>query len=177
MELPKVNINKVLYATDLSENARVAFAYAVSLADLYGAELLILHVLPEDPRVDDQIKLYVDAAQWEEIKKSHKEDARTALIGKRHDHALIREVLDRFRQGAGRVPNEPGAATDEILVETGHPVEQIVRVAEERSCDLIVMGRHGYGALQDALMGGVARGVLRRSQKPVLLVKLPDEDL
>jgi nucleotide-binding universal stress UspA family protein len=177
MELPKVNINKVLYATDLSENARVAFAYAVSLADLYGAELLILHVLPDDPRVDDQIKLYVDPGQWEDIKKSHKEDARAALIGKRHDHALIREVLDRFRQGAGRAPNESGAESDEILVETGHPVEQIVRVAEEKSCDLIVMGRHGYGALQDALMGGVARGVLRRSQKPVLLVKLPAEDL
>ena len=177
MELPKVNINKVLYATDLSENARVAFAYAVSLADLYGAELLILHVLPDDPRVDDQIKLYVDPGQWEDIKKSHKEDARAALIGKRHDHALIREVLDRFRQGAGRAPNESGAESDEILVETGHPVEQIVRVAEEKSCDLIVMGRHGYGALQDALMGGVARGVLRRSQKPVFLVKLPAEDL
>ena len=177
MELPKVNINKILYATDLSENARVAFAYAVSLADLYGAELLILHVLPDDPRVDDQIKLYVDPGQWEDIKKSHKEDARAALIGKRHDHALIREVLDRFRQGAGRAPNEPGAESDEILVETGHPVEQIVRVAEEKSCDLIVMGRHGYGALQDALMGGVARGVLRRSQKPVFLVKLPAEDL
>ncbi len=177
MELPKVNINKVLYATDLSENARVAFAYAVSLADLYGAELLILHVLPENPQMDDQVKLYVGAAQWEEIKKSHKEDVRAALIGKRHDHELIREVLDRFRQGAGRAPSEPGAASDEILVETGHPVEQIVRVAKERSCDLIVMGRHGYGALQDALMGGVARGVLRRSPKPVLLVKLSDEDL
>jgi len=74
MELPKVNINKVLYATDLSENARVAFAYAVSLADLYGAGLLILHVLPENPQMDDQVKLYVGAAQWEEIKKSHKDD-------------------------------------------------------------------------------------------------------
>ncbi len=177
MELPKINIDKILYATDLSENARLAFAYAVSLADLYGAELLILHVLPEIPHLDDQIKLYVDAAQWEEIKKSQKDDARAALIGKRNDHVLIREVLDRFRQGAGRAPNEPGAETDEIIVEAGHPVEQIVRVAEEHSCDLIVMGRHGYGALKDALMGGVARGVLRRSQKPVFLIKLPDDEL
>ena len=34
MILPKVEVNKILYATDLSENARYAFAYAVSLADL-----------------------------------------------------------------------------------------------------------------------------------------------
>lgn len=38
------------------------------------------------------------------------------------------------------------------------------------------MGRHGYGALKDALMGGVARGVLRHSNKPVLLVKQPEEE-
>ena len=61
-------------------------------------------------------------------------------------------------------------------MERGHPVEQIVRVAEEHNIDLIVMGRHGYGALKDALMGGVARGVLRHSPKPVLLVKLPEEE-
>jgi len=39
MILPKVDINRLLYATDLSENARYAFAYAVSLANLYGASI------------------------------------------------------------------------------------------------------------------------------------------
>jgi len=67
-------------------------------------------------------------------------------------------------------------SSDEILVERGHPVEQIVRIAKEHNIDLIVMGRHGHGALKDALMGGVARGVLRHSAKPVLLVKLPEEE-
>jgi hypothetical protein len=37
MVLPKVDVKKILYATDLSENARFAYAYAVSLANLYGA--------------------------------------------------------------------------------------------------------------------------------------------
>ncbi len=39
MTLPKVEVKKILYATDLSENARYAFAYAVSLADLYAPPL------------------------------------------------------------------------------------------------------------------------------------------
>ena len=34
MDIPKVEVKKILYATDLSENARHAFAYAVSLANL-----------------------------------------------------------------------------------------------------------------------------------------------
>jgi nucleotide-binding universal stress UspA family protein len=55
-------------------------------------------------------------------------------------------------------------------------VEVIVRTAEEKACDLIVLGSHGYGMLKDALMGGTARGVIRRTRKPVLLVRLPEED-
>ena len=51
MEIPKVEIKKILYATDLSENARYAFAYAVSLADLYNATITIFHVLPEVPNL------------------------------------------------------------------------------------------------------------------------------
>ena len=38
-------IKKILYATDLSENARYAFGYAVSLANRYGAGITILHVM------------------------------------------------------------------------------------------------------------------------------------
>jgi len=54
MILPKVDVKKILYATDLSENARYAFAYAVSLADLYNAALTIIHLLPEVPALLDR---------------------------------------------------------------------------------------------------------------------------
>ena len=175
MDLPKVNIKKILYATDLSETARIAFAYAVSLANLYEAQLVMLHVMPEDPELDDKVKGWVDAGLWDEIKNRHIEEARSALIGKRHEHLAIQEVLDHFRKDAGRQPDELPAAKDVIVVERGHPVERIVQVAEEKNCDLIVMGRHGYGAIKDALMGGVARGVLQRSAKPVLLIRVAEE--
>ena len=175
MELPRVEIKTILYATDLSESARQAFAYAASLADLYHARLFILHVIYEDRELDDKVRGYVSPEQWNRIKEQHLADARETLIGKQRDHIAIRDVLDQFRQQAG---NELGAGSiemDEIIVERGDPIEQIIRVSEEQNIDLIVMGRHGYGVLKDALMGGVARGVLRHSSKPVLLVKLPEE--
>jgi len=175
MDLPKVNIKKILYATDLSENARVAFVYAVSLANLYSAQLVMLHVLPEDPDLDEQVKGHVDAKMWQDIKSRHLEEARSALIGKRREHMAIQEVLNRFRKDAGRLSDESAGEIDDIMVESGHPVQVIVRVAQETDCDLIVMGRHGYGVLKDALMGGVARGVLQRSDKPVLLIRLHEE--
>ena len=174
MQLPNVDIKKILYATDLSENARYAFAYAVNLANTYHSKLVILHVLREDVDLEGMVSGYVSPEQWEKIKAQHFQEAREALIGKRREGTVIREVLGQFYQEAGKNLEIEAVDTDEIMVERGQPAEQIVRIAEEQDIDLIVMGRHGYGALKDALMGGVARGVLRHSQKPVLLVKLPE---
>ncbi|UCD77814.1 MAG: universal stress protein [Desulfobacterales bacterium] len=176
MQLPKIEVKKILYATDLSESARYAFAYALSLANLYRSKLVMLHVLPEDRDLDGLVSNYIDPDQWQKIKAQHLQDAREALIGKRREGEVIREVLGHFYQEAGKDLDTNSIDADEILVERGHPVEQIVRISEEQGIDLIVMGRHGYGALKDALMGGVARGVLRHSSKPVLLVKQPEEE-
>jgi nucleotide-binding universal stress UspA family protein len=174
MQLPKIGVKKILYATDLSDSARYAFAYALSLANLYRSKLVILHVLPEDLDLEGLVTGYIDTDQWQKIKEQHLQEARKVLIGKRREAAVIHEVLGQFYQQAGRDAATEGIGDDEIIVERGQPVEQIVRIAEENNIDLIVMGRHGYGALKDALMGGVARGVLRHSRKPVLLVKLPE---
>jgi nucleotide-binding universal stress UspA family protein len=174
MQLPKIEFKKILYATDLSNSARYAFAYALSLANLYRSKLVMLHVLPEDPDLESLVTGYVDPDQWQKIKKQHLQEAREALIGKRRSGAVIREVLGEFYRQSGQDTASDAIGADDILVERGHPVEQIVRAAEEQNIDLIVMGRHGYGALKDSLMGGVARGVLRHSSKPVLLVKLPE---
>jgi nucleotide-binding universal stress UspA family protein len=58
----------------------------------------------------------------------------------------------------------------------GHPADEILTQAEKRNCDLIVMGTQGHGILEDALLGSTARRVVRRSKKPVLVVRLPEED-
>jgi len=175
MNLPKVDIKKILYTTDLSENARMAFAYAVSLANLYDAALTILHVVPEDPDMDEKLIGYISAEQWENIKKQNLEDARETLIGKRRGRSTIRDALGQFHKNTVSDIEGYRSETDEVIVEKGNPVEAILRVSEEKNCDLIVMGSHGYGTLKDAMMGGTARRILRRSSKPVLLVRLPAE--
>lgn len=174
MTIPEVKINKILYATDLSENARYAFAYAVSLANLYKAKLTLLHVVPEVPFLLDASFIgYIDAERLEKIKSLHFQEAREALIGKQKDHTAIKEVLDQFCKNVKIGIEKPDIATDEIIVKRGNPVEQILKQAEEKGCDLIVMGTQGQGTLADVMMGSTARRVLRRSKKPVLVVRLP----
>jgi nucleotide-binding universal stress UspA family protein len=175
MDVPKVEIKRILYATDLSTHALRAFAYAVSLANLYGAKLSILHVLAEKPSLDARVLDYIDSNKWEEIKRRNFDDARHALIGKRRDDVAMREVLHYFSETAGKADDAPSFDADEILVERGNPVEQILDQAKKRNCDLIVMGSHGHGTFAEAIMGSTARRVLQRAEVPVLMVRLPKD--
>ncbi len=177
MILPKVEIKRILYATDLSENARHAFSYAVSLANLYGASITLLHVLSEvSEMVDKGVIGYISAEHWEAIKKQHYQEAKETLTGKKRDYVPIREVLGQFCEDVRSSHEAQDFIADEILVTRGNPVDDILAQAEERNCDLIVMGTQGHGILEDALIGSTARRVIRRSKKPVLVVRLPDED-
>ena len=177
MILPKVEVNKILYATDLSENARYAFAYAVSLAGLYNASITFIHVLPEVPsRLDKSVIGYISEERWEEIKSQNVEEVKEAIIGKRRDHLAIRDALHQFSEDAKEGREGEGFVTDDIIVVRGNPVEEILKYSEEKKCDLIVMGTHGRGSLADAMLGSTARRVVRRSTTPVLVVRLPAED-
>jgi nucleotide-binding universal stress UspA family protein len=53
---------------------------------------------------------------------------------------------------------------------TGMVAEEILLQADNLNVDLIVMGTHGHGAMYNLLVGGVTKGVLKRSARPVLLV-------
>jgi nucleotide-binding universal stress UspA family protein len=53
---------------------------------------------------------------------------------------------------------------------TGTVAEEILLQADGLGADLIVMGTHGHGAMYNLLVGGVTKGVLKHSARPVLLV-------
>ena len=168
--IPKIAFQNILYATDLSESALNAFAYAVGLADTYKAKLTLLHVLYETPALDARIIGYVTRGQWEAIKARNLDEAREVLIGKQKEHGAVREVLDLFKENAKA---QSGVEPDQIVVRRGNPVEEILAQAKEGGHDLIVLGTHGHGSLVDAMMGDTVRRVLRRSSVPVLTVRKP----
>ena len=175
--IPTVEIKRILYATDLSENARYAMAYAVSLANTYCAQIVILHVIDEAPDyVDAGVEGYIGADEWEAIKKRNLDETRKTLTGKKRDNRMVREVLERFCQNLRPGTNDHEAAMDETVIKMGSPVAQILETAEEKNCDLIVMGTHGRGALMDAMMGSTTNRVTRRSRIPVLSVRLPEKE-
>jgi nucleotide-binding universal stress UspA family protein len=174
--LPEIKIKKILYVTDLSEYARKVFAYAVSLANHYEASITILHVVIDSKDIYSGVLGYVDKSKWEEIKNKHVDDARSALIGKKRENIPIVDVLGQFCEDAKNEFEDQTFITDEIIVKRGNPVEEIIKQSEERNCDLIVMGSHGHGGFVDSMLGSTSLRVVRRSQKPVMLVRMTEDD-
>ena len=160
-------IKKILYATDLSENARYAFGYAVSLADRYDAKITIIHVVEKlTPFANALVEDIVGSEKLEALRK----EKESKII------ESIRQRLDDFCQQAIQEVPQCSLAVEKTIVESGQPVDEIIRYAEEVDADLIVLGSHGQGMLADVTMGSTSRRVLRRCSRPVLVVRLPENN-
>lgn len=169
-------IKKILFTTDLSQQTRHAFNYAMGLTSLYGASLTILYVM-EDVALPQSVQLqgFIGDVRWKELRQSHEQEARQILIGKKREGSMIREALGEMLMAARKDLPEKNLPADEIVVTQGDTVDCIVGEAEARQADLIVMGYHPRGRLEEAVVGSISRSVLRRTHVPVLLVRLPDQ--
>ena len=153
-----ISIDHILYATDHSDNAKEACHYAKSIAEKYGSRITLLHVLPEtfDFSVFDiNMGRSSSEKKWIQARREYEEKS-------------LKESIDRVVQEYSK----EGVQPDEIIVEKGIPYKVILRVAEEKQCDFIVMGMKGEGrSLEYALMGDTIRKVLHHSKLPVLVVE------
>ena len=158
-------IDKILYATDLSKNARHAFGYAADLAEKYDARITILYVMePFNHTTEVQVSEMVGAEKWQALKQEKQEYLSRTIQTRLNDFCA--EMEDTY--AVCRLNRH------EIRIEKGVPHEVIREVAREIEAHMIVMGTHGYNMLTDALIGGTARKVVRNSRIPVLTVRLPD---
>jgi nucleotide-binding universal stress UspA family protein len=169
-------IKKILFTTDLSKQTRYAFDYAISLANCYGASLTILYVMEEFTAAQSaNLQAFIGDERWEDLRQTHEQEVRQILIGKKNEGRMIHEALGDMVASTQKDFKTPGVAADEIVVTQGDPVDCILHEVEARACDLIVMGYHPRGRLEEAIIGSVSRSVLRRSKVPVLLVRLPEQ--
>lgn len=161
------DIKTILYSTDLSHNAHIAFGYAAYLAKLTGAEIHILHVLE---RLSDDavfaLQVYVQS-----------EKSRHEMLDLRIDRAkkLLDEKQDAFWADQSDEDKAIRSRIKSVKVCESYPAEEILKASREHDCDLIVMGTHERGVSHNFL-GSVAKSVLRRSHVPTLIVPLADTD-
>lgn len=75
----------------------------------------------------------------------------------------------RAKAGA-QAAREFGLQADAVA-RVGPAVERILEVADERDADLIVVGSRGHGTVIGSVLGSVSMGLVRKSRRPVVVVK------
>jgi universal stress protein A len=158
----------VLVPTDFSEPATQALRYALEEATLHHAKVTLLHVMP--PHTGIEVYFITGApgteAGFDPVMGGRFGTPRPPQpTVVRHDHN--EEALPQLRD---LVPESFHGAW-EVELAAGHPAETIVRVAQERDADLIVIGTHGRTGIQHVLLGSVAEKVVRLAPCPVLTVR------
>jgi nucleotide-binding universal stress UspA family protein len=145
-------IHRILVGVDFSPTSDRALAYAATLAQKVGAELLLLHVYQ------------IPAFAFPETIVPAPPETIDRLIGESRKH--LEALAERVRSHgvSAAIDLVPGAAFAEI-----------VSRAREGNFDLVVVGTHGRTGLRHALLGSVAEKVVRKSPVPVLTVRDSDQ--
>ncbi|MED5607382.1 MULTISPECIES: universal stress protein [Pseudomonas] len=144
---------RILVAVDGSPVSDRALGEAVKLAQLTGGELRVITI------VDSPLRHLPDYAVY-----YNPEPLREAALKAADDVlAKARELVgDKVKVKFDRVCQE--RASEEVA-------ERIELEAEDAKSDLIVMGTHGRRGVRRLMLGSVAEGLLRVSNRPVLLVR------
>jgi nucleotide-binding universal stress UspA family protein len=143
-------IRRILHPTDFSPASRPALRKALELAKASHAQLLVAHVLSPLPVMSDA---YMTPNVWNELERGQR------ITGQRQLNRLVAKAKDAGVRARG------------LLLDIGVTHEQIVRFANARRVDMIVMGTHGRSGLTKALLGSVASRVLASARCPVMTVR------
>ncbi len=141
----------ILLPTDGSPSSEAAIRDGIRFAKSIGARVTGLHVTPlNHPSFHD---MQVPAEVLEQI----------ALRLK----ALSGTCLSAIQAAAEKV----GVACELVQKSNDAPHDAIVRVAEEKGCDLILMASHGRKGVSALLIGSETQKVLTHSKIPVLVYR------
>ena len=141
---------RILLATDGSPDAEEALTYARDLALRDGAQAIVVHAFEPVP----------------------------TYLGEPWRDRVIARHVSMGQDVASNAAQKLQKAGVDVIVEVleGPPADAILRVADVRECDLIVMGSRGHGALASLLLGSVSHRVLAHTRAPVLVVRAREEE-
>jgi len=139
---------RILYPTDFSEASRLAVEPAVNLARMAGAELIVLHIAPQDPDAEDPGPAG-DSDQGE---------------GRPSIRSRMDALLRQMRAYDGGLRLRP------LFLKSGS-TSAILSVAVEEEVDLLVMGTHGRTGWKTILTGSTAGRLIRNAPCPVATLR------
>ncbi|HJQ29855.1 MAG TPA: universal stress protein, partial [Rubrobacter sp.] len=137
---------RILLATDGSEDASRATEVASDLARRSGAELHVVHV-------------------WHDVRGFAHDFVKREL--RRQGQEILDEQVERIRASGGEVAKSH--------LRRGRTANEVIALSEEIETGLLVVGSRGLGTVQRILMGSQSEEIVHRAQVPVLVLRGGEE--
>ena len=142
-------IKCILVAVDFSDISAKALQYALDLTEQIDAKLEVVHTLPMS-----EIDLPAEGS---------------AEFNEKLIQQELEKTSNKLKQFINEYSNEKIDISNHVCL--GDPEDEINKLAQSITPDLIVVGTHGRKGLSHLLMGSVAESVLRNASVPVLCVR------
>ena len=154
-----IDYKNILFCTDFSEDANIAFMHALNLARKYGAKLHILHV-PHSPF------RYSRGVVDEHVPESKSQDGQ-AFFDKEIEEKAESHLKEAYGKRLGDFSNVV------FVIKPGAPDVEIVRYAKQNDIDLIVMGALGKSEVDRLEHGSTVARVSRYAHCHVMAIRNP----
>lgn len=146
---PLNKISRILVTTDCSPNSKKVVDYAFELKQLFGSELFLIYIIE-----------FTNAIKFG-MRQGYFRDATSKM------HTWAKNQLENLTPH--EFVKDPSV---HWLVEEGSATDKIVECADSYDVDLVVMGAHGYGPVQQHFVGTTTDKVLTKLSRPMLTVKI-----
>ncbi len=141
----------ILCPIDMHPRSKMALRKAIAIAHQFNSKITLLNIHEEFMSKKEMVMSRVSvSALGEEFKK-------IAIEAKEDMKSLVKEL-------------EADDVECEYILRDGKPSEIILKLSDEISADLIVMGTNGKDSFSDFILGSTAQNVIQKSQCPVLVM-------
>lgn len=144
---------KILLPTDGSEASLRAGEYAISVAKLSGADIIVLNVIDTD---------YLNKLPQKDLTEKLDEELREE--GKNAVEKFKKQIEDEKCEGNCKNINMI------TMIKKGKPYDVIIKTAEEEGVDEIIIGKSGKHGLEKFIVGSTTERVVRASKVPVSVI-------
>jgi nucleotide-binding universal stress UspA family protein len=148
IEPTPLHLQSILVPVDFTATTEKALSYAASFAKLFGATVTLLHV--KEPT-------YMPASE-------------SGVLVELETRSDAQKKLAQLEAQLGAPVN------CRTVIKDGNAELEILKVAEEMACDLIILSTHGRTGVERLLLGSTAEKVVRRAGCPILVVRPHEHD-
>jgi nucleotide-binding universal stress UspA family protein len=141
----------ILVPTDGSELSEAAIQKGIQFAKSINAEVTGFHVI---------VPFRVFSLRMGTLEDTKEQYERQSEVQAEQFLGVIKKAAEKA-----------GVSCDTDYVTSSHPYEMIIKAAEQKGCDLIMMASHGRRGLQGLLIGSETHKVLTHTKIPVLVFR------